>query len=201
MKPHNILLTINNLGDHIYKLTDFGLAKCWKNPTGTVNPGINKEISSLVGTRDYVDIDILQRIFEKRMGPSFLPELDLWSYGVTFYQLATGSLPFQIKDLKGLKYILQKKSDEDIAIIEDGGDVYFQKTLPDTCQLSFHLRSLLEKMFRKLFQIDKNRNYGSMENFFEASDFITGNLYVNIVNVNKFELIEFIMKPTDKLEK
>eukprot|EP01084_Bolivina_argentea_P031054 57495_1 len=79
IKPHNILCQ-NGSYYCRYKLGDFGISK-------------NTDISSAktkLGTMLYIAPEIL-----KNGDDSYTEKVDIWSFGVTIYFLATGSYPFK----------------------------------------------------------------------------------------------------------
>ncbi len=88
IKPHNILLNILKSGEHVYKICDFGFAKYCDEET----------LATICGTPHYTNPALLSRLMEKRIDVSYLPEMELWTIGVTLYQLATGRLPFILAD-------------------------------------------------------------------------------------------------------
>ncbi|MEO0162412.1 MAG: UvrD-helicase domain-containing protein [candidate division WOR-3 bacterium] len=87
LKPENILVTENN----IIKITDFGLARFLK--TGSI-------AASTAGTPIYMAPEVWSGRFSEKS--------DIWSIGVIFYELLTGTPPFLDDNLDGLKKKIEK---------------------------------------------------------------------------------------------
>ncbi|MDX2023819.1 MAG: serine/threonine-protein kinase [Deltaproteobacteria bacterium] len=79
IKPDNLFVEHLNGGDKRIKITDFGLARL----TG---PGTGAITLARVGTFAYMAPEVLA-------GKAASPSSDVWSMGVTLYQLLTGQLP------------------------------------------------------------------------------------------------------------
>lgn len=86
IKPGNI---IYNPQDNIVKVTDFGIARIAD--TTTTRPGV------VVGSPSFMSPEQLK-------GKEIDGRADIFSLGVTFYQLLTGTLPFKGNDLSSLGY-------------------------------------------------------------------------------------------------
>ena len=78
LKPENILIS-----DGIFKLADFGFAKCLENFKKDV-------LKSLVGTPFYMSPQILQ-------GRDYNTKTDLWSIALIYYEMLVGRLPWTAK--------------------------------------------------------------------------------------------------------
>lgn len=124
IKPANILY--NQSGDYI-KLTDFGIAKI---PDST-----RTRAGSILGTPLYMSP-------EQLAGEKLDARSDLYSLGVTLYQLLTGSPPFRPKTMAELLRSITKERHKDIAEIN-----------PDTPScIAWTVNKALEKDPDKRFQ-------------------------------------------------
>jgi DNA helicase-2/ATP-dependent DNA helicase PcrA len=85
LKPENILITKKE-NTNIVKVTDFGLARFIK--SGSIS-------ASTAGTPVYMAPEAWSGNFNEKS--------DIWSIGVIFYELLTGTLPFLDDSLNGLK--------------------------------------------------------------------------------------------------
>jgi non-specific serine/threonine protein kinase len=80
IKPDNLMVRVDN----IVKILDFGLAKLVKK-TQIENPASSKR--KVIGTPHYMSP-------EQAEGQRVDPRTDIWSFGVVFYEMLTGTKPF-----------------------------------------------------------------------------------------------------------
>jgi serine/threonine-protein kinase len=93
IKPDNILLTVGPDGQALAKVLDFGIAKV-REGSFDVGPGYTPtETGMVVGTPQYVSPE---QAMGKR-GDDLDGRSDLYSLGVTLYEMITGRLPFESK--------------------------------------------------------------------------------------------------------
>ncbi len=90
LKPNNVLVSAGG----VLKITDLGLAKCTSLDAGPNEQG-NTESGSLVGTPAYM---APEQVAETR-DVLVTPAADVYSLGVTLYQLLTGTVPFNAHSL------------------------------------------------------------------------------------------------------
>ncbi len=96
IKPANIFLAKRDLGEHVVKLLDFGIAKFNVDPMGMGEAESHlTKTGSLLGTPQYMSPEQLRElmIVDHRT--------DIWSLGVVLYQLLTGRTPYQDIDAFG----------------------------------------------------------------------------------------------------
>ncbi|WVR08014.1 hypothetical protein IAU60_005058 [Kwoniella sp. DSM 27419] len=107
IKPHNFLITV----DGRLMLTDFGSAATLQYPSNSGGrPFVSRESCARpVGTPDYIAPEVLRlaetifmeersysssRPAQDQATPGYDATVDWWSFGVTLYEMATGSTPF-----------------------------------------------------------------------------------------------------------
>ncbi len=79
IKPSNIMISIQD-NERRIKITDFGLAKAWQDST--------QHHTMIVGTPYYMAP-------EQFLGEKVDERTDIYSFGVTLYEMATGEVPFR----------------------------------------------------------------------------------------------------------
>lgn len=152
IKPNNIL-TFEYDGTTTYKLCDFGSARILKP---------NEKYSSIAGTPQYMHPDIYGKYYSgmlniKSPTQTFTDIHELWSIGVTFYQVASGNLPFKPKngrlDMKTMYKMIREKPPGSISArqTEDGG-IEWSTKLPD-CELDDALRQVVTPLLAALLQV------------------------------------------------
>jgi eukaryotic-like serine/threonine-protein kinase len=86
IKPENILLVARRGGGDVVKLTDFGVAKITHVGSSSVS------VEQVLGTPGYIAPEYL-------LGETTIDgRADLYSLGVVFYEMLTGTLPFDARD-------------------------------------------------------------------------------------------------------
>lgn len=132
IKPENIL-TSKVSGDLInYKLGDFGSARVLKP---------NQTYASLHGTVEFMHPDIFEKYHASGLNlnhpvpQNFGATHELWSIGVTLYNVATGNLPFIPRngrdDFKKMYEMISRKKPDDISATElKSGRIVWSNKLP-----------------------------------------------------------------------
>lgn len=137
IKPSNILISKSIDGQNVYKLADFGAARILRE---------DEEFGSLYGTNEYIHPDIFLKFYSSAIGirPTtqwFTANHELWSLGVTFYESATGQLPFVPKkgrnDPNTMYQMTAKKQQNDISARQVGKDdkIVWSQELPSNCSI------------------------------------------------------------------
>jgi serine/threonine protein kinase len=67
----------------------------------------------MIGTDGYLAPEVFKKYTNKEAKVEDLPKTDLWSFGVTLYQIASGSHPFMpvsgVKDRATMGHMINKK--------------------------------------------------------------------------------------------
>ncbi len=84
IKLSNLFLHVLNTGEHVYKIADFGFAKCYE-----------QGLQTICGTPEYAHPNIIYSVLKQVPTKLNFSIIDLWSIGVTLYHLATGRYPFR----------------------------------------------------------------------------------------------------------
>ena len=87
IKPENIMLTHTITGEEIVKVLDFGIAKL-QDMTVAGAEGFKTATGTIFGTPEYMSP-------EQITGKKLDPRSDLYSFGITMYEMLTGVLPFE----------------------------------------------------------------------------------------------------------
>lgn len=171
IKPGNIMRVVGEDGQSVYKLTDFGAARELED---------DEQFMSLYGTEEYLHPDMYERaVLRKPQNKKYGVTVDLWSIGVTFYQTATGSLPFipyggPRKNKEMMHKITTEKPEGMIAGVQhrDCGPVEWSKELPITCRLSEGLKFLLVPILANILEADQAKCWGFDQFFAETNDIL-----------------------------
>ncbi|MBS2018746.1 MAG: serine/threonine protein kinase [Deltaproteobacteria bacterium] len=102
LKPSNLLLTSRPDGSELLKISDFGIAKWASGPA-----------SSLTTTADFLGSPKYMSPEQVREASDVDARADIWSLGVTLYQLVTGRLPFEAYTTAGV--LVAITADEPVA--------------------------------------------------------------------------------------
>lgn len=153
IKPMNILVSKNNIGCKSFKLGDFGAARVLEH---------NETFGSLYGTNEYLHPDIFAKFYAKAI--NVLPSIhkfgynhELWSLGVTFYEAATGQLPFVPEkgreDPQTMYMMTSQKQTGCISAKQQNGAIKWSKNLPDDCEINRSLKLILPPFLAGLLEV------------------------------------------------
>lgn len=151
IKPNNIL-TFECDETTTYKLCDFGSARILKP---------NEEYSSIYGTPAYLHPDMFGKYYSQVLNikspkQTFTHIHELWSIGVTFYQVASGKLPFEPKngrvDIKTMNKMIKEKPPGSISARQTDGVVEWSSELPD-CEIGEALSQAVTPFLAALLQV------------------------------------------------
>ncbi|XP_055309895.1 serine/threonine-protein kinase TBK1-like [Sitodiplosis mosellana] len=165
VKPTNILLMHHN-GQTIYKLADFGAARFL---------GDNETYGSLYGTFEYVHPDIFAKFYAKALDISYPKQTfndyhELWSVGVTIFEVASGRLPFNPKkgraDHKQMYRMMKQKQTDCISAEETECGINWSRELPENCHLDESVKQVITPLLAGLLQ---PTNEWSFQHFFEEA--------------------------------
>jgi serine/threonine protein kinase len=96
IKPGNILLSRDQMGEQIVKVLDFGIAKLVEGQSAAP-----LSIGELAGTPEYMAP-------ERLLGESSEPPSDVYSVGATLYEMLSGKVPFQREGRNALQQALHQ---------------------------------------------------------------------------------------------
>ncbi|XP_038676399.1 serine/threonine-protein kinase TBK1-like [Scyliorhinus canicula] len=188
IKPGNIMRVVGDDGQSIYKLTDFGAARELED---------DEKFLSLYGTEEYLHPDMYERaVLRKPQKKAYGVTVDLWSIGVTFYQAATGSLPFipyggPRKNKEMMFKITTEKPEGAIAGVQwrDCGPVEWSYELPTSCRLCQGLKDLLVPILTNILEADQAKCWGFDQFFAEAND-ILHRVVIHIFSLQQATLLK-----------
>jgi len=162
IKPHNVLVTVQ--GDQaIPKIIDFGVAKAIDQRL--TEQTIYTELGHFIGTPEYMspeqadvsDLDIDTRT-------------DIYSLGVLLYELFTGQLPFDSKELRrqGIDEIRRRIREDDplppsarVSRLDQKTQEFTQRHSTSINKLVREVRGDLDWITMKAMEKDRTRRYGS----------------------------------------
>ncbi|MCX4245031.1 serine/threonine-protein kinase [Paraliomyxa miuraensis] len=139
IKPENVLVTTDHDGQELLKLVDFGIAKVLEGELDGASPKLTRA-GMVFGTPRYMSP-------EQAAGGDIDHRADLYSAGILFYEMLTGTLPFDSDDL--VKVLRQQ-------IIEP------PPPLPD------HVPAALRAIVERLLEKDKDDRLQSATAVIEA---------------------------------
>lgn len=168
IKPGNILCNRQEDGLIIYKITDFGSSRELL--------GEDKS-KALYGTEEYLHPAVYECVFitKSHYGSEFESHAELWSIGVTFFQVATGRLPFQVvggrSNRETMYGIISRKPSGIISTVQKSGSTNFEESrdLPVTCTYSQGFKNFLVPLIAGLLEKDFTKQM-TFESFFSKCE-------------------------------
>jgi len=162
LKPSNVLVTESG-GERTPKIIDFGVAKA----TGQrlTEKTLFTELGVLIGTPEYMSPEQAEMT-----GEDVDTRTDVYSLGVMLYELLTGALPFDSKELReaGFEGIRSKIREEEpsrpstrVSTLGDRATESAKRRKTDPSTLQRLLRGDLDWIVMKSLEKDRARRYGS----------------------------------------
>lgn len=147
IKPANLFLATRGDGSRILKVLDFGISKLTHD--SLVTGGAVTRTNTVMGTPMYISPEQL------RSTRDVDARADIWSLGVVFYELLTGAYPFEAESVPVL-----------YAAILGAPYKPIRDRRPD-------LPQAIEDIMAKCLEKDRERRFGSLEEFVRALEGFT----------------------------
>lgn len=154
LKPDNIMVSKCSNGSLLYKIGDFGAARQLQK---------REKYTSLYGTHEYLHIHLYEQYYYKLLNikpkvSQFNCTHDFWSLGVTLYEVASGTLPFEPKngrdDKQTMYRMISRKRSDEIAAMETENGIKWLKKLPETSSVAEH--EYVTQHLAKLINVSEN---------------------------------------------
>lgn len=196
IKHGNILCYKEENGQITFKLTDFGATKEVFSD--------NKEISPLYGTEEFLHPQVYKTVVISNLKPKQEMEEsnEKWSIGVTLYVSCTNMLPFKVpkgrEDRAGMYKLTSLKPHNAIAgeILPDNNFNVYTYALPNTCNISEGLKTLITPLLAGLIETDPSKQIEFCD-YFTSSELIYTSLLVHIYNVATYSFMRIYLQPNN----
>jgi len=166
IKPHNILIT----SDNIAKVADFGLAKFTTAANSLTQTG------TIMGSAQYMSPEQIE-------STTLDERCDIYSLGITFYEMFTGHLPFNGNNLVSI--IIKQKNELPIEPYE------INKEIPQS------VNNIIMKMLEK----DPDKRYQTMPELISDIDLASKNINYDIPKTFSIDMINKKHKENNIKEK
>ncbi|MDH3284566.1 MAG: serine/threonine protein kinase, partial [Acidobacteriota bacterium] len=162
LKPSNVLVAMQD-GKAVPKIIDFGVAKATSRRL--TEKSLYTELGVMIGTPEYMSpeqAEITEQDVDTRA--------DVYSLGVTLYELLVGALPFEAKKLRaaGFAEIVRKIREEEpsrpsarLSTLGDASTESAKKRKTELPALRRELSGDLDWITMKALEKDRSRRYGS----------------------------------------
>ncbi len=161
LKPSNILITVQE-EKAVPKIIDFGVAKA--TAQSLTEKTLFTELGMLVGTPEYMSPE------QAESGQNVDTRTDVYSLGIILYELLTGALPFDSKELRqaGLGEILRVLMEVDppkpstkLSSMGNASNASAQKRRLELPALLRQVRGDLDWITMRALEKDRTRRYGT----------------------------------------
>ena len=153
IKPSNILV-VEVDGTAVPKIIDFGVAKATAQPL--TEKAVFTELGQIVGTPEYMSPEQADA-----RNPDIDTRTDVYSLGVLLYELLTGALPFESKELRQAGYAEIRRiiRDDGTAQTEHQGEQSRRRCIHGCCTLTGHRRQFIVETAPWRSRLDHHEGY------------------------------------------
>ncbi|XP_072026172.1 serine/threonine-protein kinase TBK1-like isoform X2 [Amphiura filiformis] len=194
IKPGNVMKRLGPGRCPIYKLADFGAARQLQ---------AEENFTSLYGTEEYLHPHMFERaLLKKPLVKPFNAKVDLWSFGVTVYHIATGLLPFRPyggrKNRSTMHKLTTQKATGVISAVQresEDGPIEYGTELPKNTRMTFGLKFQITDMLAGLLESNTDKMW-SFETLFQMVQSILNMRVLDILCVSSAQLVRIYIDPT-----